>query len=61
MKFGDEEGELSDEMEIISSNTQRINVARYIYELVNVSIPMKKLHPRYANESAEDQIISTDH
>lgn len=57
LKYGDEGQELSDEIEMISFNTQLINVARYIYEFIGVAIPMKKLHPRYTNEPTEDQII----
>lgn len=57
LKYGEEAQELSDEVEMIPSNIQVYNVARYIYEFISVAIPMKKLHPRYANEPAEDQII----
>jgi uncharacterized metal-binding protein YceD (DUF177 family) len=57
LKYGDEARELSDDVEMITFNTQLINVARYIYEFIGVVIPMKKLHPRYMNEPAEDQII----
>lgn len=57
LKYGDEALEVSDEVEIIPNNIQRVNVAKYIYEFISVSIPMKKLHPRYADEPAEDQII----
>lgn len=57
LKYGEEAQELSDEVEIVPSNIQSFNVARYIYEFISVAIPMKKLHPRYANEPVEDQII----
>ena len=57
LKYGEEARELTDEIETIPFKTLRVNIARYIYEFINVAIPMKKLHPRYSNESAEDQII----
>lgn len=57
LKYGEEAQELSDEADMIPYNTQRINVAHYIYEFISVDIPMKKLHPRYGNETIEDQII----
>lgn len=57
LNFGDEPMGFSDEIEVIPSNTQQINVANYIYELISVVIPMKKMHPRYADEPIEDQII----
>lgn len=57
LKYGEDAQELSDEVEMVPFNIQLFNVARYIYEFISVAIPMKKLHPRYANEPAEDQII----
>ncbi len=57
LKYGNEAQELSDNADMIPYNTQRINVAKYIYEFISVDIPMKKLHPRYDDETAEDQII----
>jgi len=59
LKFGEEEKELTDEIEVIPFNTQKINVSRYIYEFISVSIPMKKLHPRYMDETPDDQMIYT--
>ncbi len=62
LKYGDEASELTDEVEIIPFNVQKVNVAKFIYEFVSVEIPMKKLHPRFKDESVDDQIIysSTD-
>ena len=57
LKYGDEAKVVSDEVEIIPFNTQKINIGRYLYEFINVAIPMKKLHPRYKDEPEEDQII----
>lgn len=57
LKFGEEAKEVSDDVEIIPFKTQTINVAKFIYELISVEVPMKKLHPRYNDESSEDQII----
>jgi len=57
LKYGDEAYEVSDEIEEIPYNTQQINIAKYLYEFISVSIPMKKLHPRYADEPTDNQII----
>jgi uncharacterized protein len=57
LKYGEEAQELSDEVEMVPFNSQFINIARYVYEFVSVAIPLKKLHPRYADEPVEDQII----
>lgn len=56
-KFGEEEQELDDNMVVITRDRQRINFAQYIYELISVAIPMKKLHPRFKDESEEDELI----
>ena len=45
LKFGDRNEELTDEIEIISRNTNRINVARYVFEFIALSLPVKKIHP----------------
>jgi uncharacterized protein len=57
LKYGEEPKELTDEIEIISYNTQKINVSNHIYEFISVAVPMKKLHPRYDDETPDDQII----
>ena len=48
-KFGDEEKELDDFMMQITRDTLRIELAQYIYEFISLAIPMKKLHPRFAD------------
>ena len=57
LKYGEEEKELTEEIEVIPFNTQKFDVSRHIYEFISVAVPMKKLHPRYLDESPEDQVI----
>lgn len=57
LKYGEEARELTDELELIPYNTQKVNIARHIYEFITVAIPMKKLHPRYLDEGENNQII----
>ncbi len=63
-KFGEEEKELDDFMMQITKNTTHINLAQFIYEFISLSIPMKKLHPRFMNldEAQEEDglIYSSD-
>ena len=54
LKFGDHNEELSDEIELIERNTTTINVARYIFEFISLSVPMKRLHPRFRDEEEGD-------
>lgn len=56
LKFGDHNEELSDEIELIERNTATINVARYIFEFLSLSLPMKKLHPRFRDEDENDEL-----
>ncbi len=55
LKFGDHNEELSDEIELIERNTATINVARYIFEFTSLSLPMKRLHPRFRDEDEQDE------
>jgi len=59
LKFGDEDQEVSDEVEIIQHGTQVINIAKYLYEFVTLEIPMKKLHPRFQEKPSETPIVFT--
>ncbi len=55
LKFSDRNEELTDEIELIERNTPVVNVARYIFEYASLSLPMKKLHPRFrADEDPDD-------
>lgn len=63
-KFGDRHEEITDEIEMIPQNTATINIAQHIYDFIAVSLPMKKLHPRFRNEEELEEddkfIYSTD-
>ncbi|GAB3980280.1 DUF177 domain-containing protein [Spirosoma terrae] len=54
LKFGDHNEELSDEIELIERSTATINVARYIFEFISLSLPMKRLHPRFRDEDENE-------
>ncbi|MFZ9045833.1 MAG: YceD family protein [Cyclobacteriaceae bacterium] len=59
IKFGEEEGELDEEVFIISHEKISINVAAWIHEFINLEIPMKKLHPEIASEERPDMAYSS--
>ncbi len=54
LKFADRNEELTDEIELIERNTATINVARYIFDYIVLSMPMKGLHPRFRDEDEDD-------
>lgn len=62
LKYGEREEEIGMNVEMIPDNIQTINVARYIYEIITVAVPMKKLHPRYeqAVEMSDELIYSSE-
>ena len=49
-KYSEKNEELTDEIITIRRNTERINVAQYIYDFIMLAIPMKKIHPRFLDE-----------
>ena len=44
VKFGSEEYEDTDDILILSDNEYELNVARYIYEFIQLHIPQKRVH-----------------
>ncbi|MBO9638156.1 MAG: DUF177 domain-containing protein [Siphonobacter aquaeclarae] len=55
LKFGDRNEVLSDEIEIITWETTTINVARYLFDFIGLTVPMKKLHPRFRKPEEEEE------
>lgn len=54
LQFGDREETLDDELEIIPYQAQSISLAQYLYEYIVMAVPMKKLHPKFADEEDDD-------
>jgi len=55
IKFGPENTELDDDLWQITPGTQSVNMAQHLYDYSGLSLPMKKLHPRFVAEMAEDE------
>lgn len=53
-KYGAEEKEIDDQIIIITKQTQTVNIAQFIYDTIGLSIPFKKLHPKYKDEEYEN-------
>ncbi len=56
-KYGDEEKELSEDVYVITKGTQELNIALYLFEIIHLEIPMKKIHPNYQDENEADELI----
>lgn len=50
-RYGEEEQELSDEMDIISKERIAIDFDQLVYDTVALSLPGRRLHPRYSTEA----------
>ncbi|WP_242919343.1 YceD family protein [Pontibacter liquoris] len=60
IKYGPENAELDDDLWQITSGTQSINIAQHLYDYIALSLPMKKLHPRFVQEMAEEEEDDND-
>ena len=49
VKFGEEKYEETDEILIISKTAHQIDLSHYIYEYINLLLPIKKIHPEDEN------------
>ncbi|WP_421921100.1 YceD family protein [Marinifilum sp.] len=45
LKFGEEHEELADDVIVLAESENEINVAQYIYELFELSLPLSFVHP----------------
>lgn len=58
-KYGDHDMEVSEDVMMIHHGTESLEIGQFIYEFIALAIPMKKLHPRFQDESEEDTMIYT--
>ena len=56
-KYGDEAKELSEEIVLITRDQAQLDVGQYLYELIAVNIPMKRLHPMFRQDDQEESDI----
>lgn len=54
-KYGDHDEELTDEITIIARETSSLDLGQLVYEYIGISIPMKKLHPRFQEEEESEE------
>lgn len=59
VQFGESYQELSDEIIVIPKNAYEIDLAPYIYEYINLSLPIQKMHPNDSegNSLCKEEII----
>ncbi len=61
-KFGDRFESLSDEIEVVPFGIATINLMQHLYDFISLTVPMKKLHPRFRSEDEDQEgyIYQTD-
>lgn len=57
VKFGPEYNDDNDEILIIPHEYYEIDVSQFIYELIILSIPTKKIHPKVADGTMESEAL----
>ncbi|WP_422090139.1 YceD family protein [Tenacibaculum ovolyticum] len=58
VKFGTEYNDEHDEILILPHEAYEINVAQYIYELIVLSVPSKRIHPDVLNGTMESEALN---
>lgn len=62
-KYGDHEEELDVDLFMIPHDTQRIDFGQHIFDYIGLSVPYKKLHPKFEGEEekeTDEMIFQTD-
>ena len=57
VKFGDEYNDEDTDILIVPHGTYEINVQQYIYELIILSVPIKRIHPGVEDGSLDSDIL----
>ncbi|WP_458628318.1 YceD family protein [Winogradskyella sp. PC D3.3] len=58
VKFGNEYNDDNEDILIIPHGEYEINVAQYIYELIILAVPIKRIHPGIEDGTLESDILS---
>ena len=57
VKFGHEFNDEGDEIIVLPHEAYQINVAQYVYELVVLSVPSKRIHPQVLDGTMESETL----
>lgn len=57
VKFGDEYNDEDDEILIIPHGEHQINVSQYIYEIIVLAVPQKRVHPGVLDGSLKSEVL----
>lgn len=57
VKFGEEFNDDDDEILIIPHNEYQLNVAQFIYEMIVLSLPIKRIHPGIEDGTLQSEVL----
>ncbi len=57
IKFGEEYNDEDDELLVLPHGEYQFNVAQYLYEMMVLSLPQKRIHPGVENGSLESPLL----
>ena len=57
VKFGDEYNDENEEILIVPHGEYEINIAQYIYELIVLAVPTKRIHPGVEDGTLKSEIL----
>ena len=57
VKFGDEFNDDNEDLLILPHSEYQLNVAQYIYELIVLSVPLKRVHPGVIDGSLKSEVL----
>ncbi|WP_299121408.1 DUF177 domain-containing protein [uncultured Winogradskyella sp.] len=58
VKFGNEYNDDNEDILILPHGEYEINIAQYIYELIVLAVPIKRIHPGIEDGSLQSEILS---
>ncbi len=58
VKFGDDYNDENEEILIVPHGEYEINIAQYIYELIVLSVPTKRVHPGVLDGTLDSEILN---
>lgn len=53
-KYGEEPGEVTDEIVVIKQEQESLDIGQFMYEFIVLNVPIKKIHPKFQNEVDEE-------
>jgi len=57
-KYAEDFEEISDEIIHIPFGLPQLDLSQYIYEYIGLSVPMRKIHPKFADDDSDEELES---